>query len=228
LKSSEGTVREESPPKVVLVDADDNPLGVEEPLACHLPPGRRHRAFTAVLLDHEGRIQLARRSPGKMLWHGCWDATVASHPRPGEEYVEAGERRVYEEIGVRCALHLLGRFEYRADFGVVGTEDEVCAALIGRLATGATPRPNPTDVDGLRAVTPDELILDLKNRPEEFCPWAFLALLCAAEMPARLPYHLADDFFPWSQPAARGALRVGLSAHFSNGGWRFLTRDTLR
>jgi isopentenyl-diphosphate delta-isomerase len=206
----------------VLVDADDKPLGVEAVLACHLSPGRKHRAFSAVVMDDQGRVLLARRAAGKMLWHGSWDATVASHPRPGEGYVEAAERRVREELGVACELHLLGRFDYRVDFGDVGTEDEVCAALVGRLAPGTEPRPDAAEIDGLRVLSADALVAELSHRPEDYCPWTYLALLCAGVGEDGLPPDLASDLCRWREPALRGALRGGLLTHLSDDAWRLL------
>ena len=34
---------------VILVDENDNPIGTEEKVKCHLPDGKLHRAFTALL-----------------------------------------------------------------------------------------------------------------------------------------------------------------------------------
>ena len=36
---------------VILVDQNDNPIGLEEKVKCHLPNGKLHRAFTALLFD---------------------------------------------------------------------------------------------------------------------------------------------------------------------------------
>jgi isopentenyldiphosphate isomerase len=53
---------------VILVDGNDNPIGSEEKVKCHLPNGKLHRAFTALLFDEDGRLVLTRRAKGKMLW----------------------------------------------------------------------------------------------------------------------------------------------------------------
>ena len=37
---------------VILVDGNDNPIGKEEKVKCHLPNGKLHRAFTAVSYTH--------------------------------------------------------------------------------------------------------------------------------------------------------------------------------
>ena len=50
---------------VILVDGNDNPIGSEEKVKCHLPNGKLHRAFTALLFDDEGRLVLTRRAKEK-------------------------------------------------------------------------------------------------------------------------------------------------------------------
>ena len=50
---------------VILVDENDNPIGSEEKVKCHLPNGKLHRAFTALLFDEEGRLVLTKRAKEK-------------------------------------------------------------------------------------------------------------------------------------------------------------------
>ena len=52
---------------VILVDGKDNPIGKEEKVKCHLPDGKLHRAFTALIFNNEGKLLLTRRSDSKML-----------------------------------------------------------------------------------------------------------------------------------------------------------------
>jgi len=47
---------------VILVDENDNPIGTEEKVKCHLPNGKLHRAFTALLFDIDGRLVLTKRA----------------------------------------------------------------------------------------------------------------------------------------------------------------------
>ena len=71
---------------VILVDQNDNPIGKEEKVKCHLPNGKLHRAFSALIFNGEGKLLLTKRSESKMLWPNDWDGTVASHPREDETY----------------------------------------------------------------------------------------------------------------------------------------------
>ena len=55
---------------VILVDGNDNPIGKEEKVKCHLPNGKLHRAFTALIYNKDGKLLLTQRSDSKMLWPG--------------------------------------------------------------------------------------------------------------------------------------------------------------
>ena len=58
---------------VILVDQNDNPIGKEDKIKCHLPNGRLHRAFTALIFNGDGKLLLTKRGDGKMLWPNDWD-----------------------------------------------------------------------------------------------------------------------------------------------------------
>jgi len=47
---------------------NDNPIGKEEKVKCHLPNGKLHRAFTALIFNNDGKLLLTKRSDSKMLW----------------------------------------------------------------------------------------------------------------------------------------------------------------
>ncbi len=76
---------------VILVDQNDNPIGKEDKVKCHLPNGKLHRAFTALIFNGDGKLLLTKRGDGKMLWPNDWDGTVASHPRESETYVSSAD-----------------------------------------------------------------------------------------------------------------------------------------
>ena len=53
---------------VVLVDENDEPQGVANRLDAHTGEGMRHRAFTCLVFDGDGRLLLAQRAPDKSIW----------------------------------------------------------------------------------------------------------------------------------------------------------------
>jgi len=179
---------------VILVDQDDNPIGKEDKVKCHLPNGKLHRAFTALIFDGDGRLLLTKRSGSKMLWPKYWDGSIASHPREGEEYWQAGERRIPEEIGVGCKMVKLNKFEYHVPYKDIGSENEICATLIGKM--GAWESMNKlgdqrsrmleefaNEISDIKWIKPDELKKELEKNMDEYCPWMVIALYFLATFP---------------------------------------------
>jgi len=165
---------------VIAVDADDTPQGTANRLEAHTGDGIRHRAFTALLFDEDGRILLAQRAAEKRLWSTFWDGTVASHPVEGQSQVEATEQRLEEELGITPdqyrGLEMTDRFEYKRYFENAGVEWEVCAVLQATL-TDTSLDPNSEEVDGLTWVPYDRL----RDHPEYYrqlrlCPWFEIAM----------------------------------------------------
>jgi isopentenyl-diphosphate delta-isomerase len=164
----------------VAVDADDAEVGVVNRLDAHTGDGVRHRAFTCLLFDNEGRILLAQRSPEKRLWDTYWDGTVASHPAPGQSQEDATEQRLGEELGVTpdqyADLRLTDRFEYRRHYENAGLEWEVCAVLKATL-DDARLDPDPAEIGGLLWVDYEHLHDNPRYyRQLRLCPWFEIAM----------------------------------------------------
>jgi isopentenyl-diphosphate delta-isomerase len=171
-----------TPPEVdavVRVDADDRSLGSYGKLAAHQHPGVLHRAFSVLLFDGRQRLLLQRRAAAKYHFRHRWSNSVCSHPRPGEDLVDAGRRRVHEELGLAVELEHRASFEYRAvdlDSGLV--EHELDHVLVG--TTDGAPRLDPDEVSEVRWVGADELAHWLEREPEVFTPWFVPALRAVA------------------------------------------------
>jgi len=165
---------------VIAVDADDNEEGLVNRLEAHTGDGIRHRAFTSLVFDGDGRILLAQRAPNKRLWATHWDGTVASHPRDGQSQTAATRERLAEELGIDPDqyddLRLTDRFEYKRYFENAGVEHEVCAVLKLTL-DDTTLDPNPEEVAGLMWVPYERMY----EHPEQYrqlrlCPWYEIAM----------------------------------------------------
>ena len=165
---------------VIAVDGDDNEQGTVNRLDAHTGDGIRHRAFTTLLFDEEGRILLAQRSPDKRLWDTFWDGTVASHPVEGETQVEAASKRLDEELGISPDqyddLRVTDRFEYKRYYENAGVEHEVCAVLKATL-TDTSIDPDPEEVGGIMWV-PYERLHEHPSwyRQLRLCPWFEIAM----------------------------------------------------
>ena len=154
---------------LVLVDDVDRVVGYATKKACHEGQGMLHRAFSLFVLDGEGRVLLQQRAMSKLLWPGYWSNSCCSHPRRGESMAEATQRRLEEELGLRCPMQYLYKFMYRAGFGSAGAEHELCWVYAGR--TAAAVRPNGNEIASWRWIEPEALDRELAQEPERFTPW---------------------------------------------------------
>jgi len=166
--------------EVIAVDADDQEQDTVNRLDAHTGDGVRHRAFTALVFDGDGRILLAQRAPDKRLWDTHWDGTVASHPRPGQTQKEATRQRLVDELGVTSDqygdLRVTDKFEYKRYYENAGLEWEVCAVLKLTL-DDTTIEPNEEEVAGRLWVDYDHLHENPQSyRQLRLCPWFEIAM----------------------------------------------------
>ncbi len=210
---------------VVLVDENDNPVGVDEKVRCHLPNGRLHRAFTALLFEEGGGgLILARRARGKMLWPGHWDGTFASHPRESETYVSSCERRMPEELGASARFDYLHKFEYHVPYKDIGSENEICGTLVGTVKDPSLLVKVAGEIDSVRAVGADSLAVQIAERPTDYCPWMLAALYLLDRSDGTALEKHARMLGPWMEAGVRKTLLGAIGRHMPRDAWRMVGR----
>ncbi len=207
---------------VILVDQNDNPIGSEEKVKCHLPNGKLHRAFTALLFDKNGKLVLTRRASEKMLWPGDWDGTVASHPREGETYVSSAERRMPEELGISCKMDYLMKFEYHVPYKNVGSENEICGTLIGIVDESTKFKMIKGEIDEIKWITPTELIREIDNAPEIYCPWMLIALALLPKSEKSMLVKYSNILSIWLEPFVIEKITNSIGKHLPREKWRLV------
>jgi isopentenyl-diphosphate delta-isomerase len=158
---------------VILVDTDDRPVGFMEKMEAHYKGGRLHRAFSVFVFNKNNELLLQRRAPGKYHSGGLWTNTCCSHPRPGEDTIEAGKRRMQEELGFSCRLEEAFSFIYEAALDNETTEHEFDHVLIGRFDEEV--QPNHEEVDSIQWLPLNEIGILMKANPNEFTVWFKIA-----------------------------------------------------
>lgn len=158
---------------VILVDTSDRPIGIMEKLEAHQSGGKLHRAFSAFVFNKNNELLLQRRALTKYHSGGLWTNTCCSHPRPGEETIEAGKRRMEEELGISCKLEEAFTFIYNAPLDNETTEYEFDHVLIGRF--DGELYLNHEEVDSIKWLPLPEISILMNEHPDDFTVWFKIA-----------------------------------------------------
>ena len=207
---------------VILVDGNDIPIGTEEKVKCHLPDGKLHRAFTALLFDKNGRLVLTRRAKEKMLWPEDWDGTFASHPRESETYVSSGERRMPEELGIEGKLDYLHKFEYHVPYKNVGSENEICGTLIGVIDETTELKKIKGEIDEIKWISAKELLSEIKTNPKIYCPWMLIALEFLDKSDKSMLEKYTNILSTWMNNEVHEGLIDAIKTHLPEDKWRLV------
>ena len=89
--------------KVILVDKNDKQVGLMPKLEAH-KKGVLHRAFSIFIFNSKYELLLQKRASSKYHSGGLWTNTCCSHPREGEDILDAANRRLDEEMGIKTSL----------------------------------------------------------------------------------------------------------------------------
>jgi isopentenyl-diphosphate delta-isomerase len=154
---------------LILVDEADRGVGHLSKVLCHEGRGILHRAFSLLIFNAGGELLLQQRSASKRLWPLYWSNSCCSHPRRAETLEAAIHRRLYEELGLRCPLQYLFKFQYQAQFDETGAEHELCSVFIGRSADPV--RINADEILAWRWISPEALQSEMMKGGGNFTPW---------------------------------------------------------
>jgi isopentenyl-diphosphate Delta-isomerase len=154
---------------LILVDEADQGVGHLSKVLCHEGRGILHRAFSLLIFNGSGELLIQQRSPSKRLWPMYWSNSCCSHPRRAETMEAAIQRRLHEELGLRCPLHFLFKFQYQAQFDATGAENELCSVFIGR--SNDSVKINTHEILAWRWLSPEALQAEMADGAGNFTPW---------------------------------------------------------
>ena len=172
---------------VILVDQNDCEIGIQEKIKAH-QYGQLHRAFSVFIFSkhyrgnhfENSKLLLQQRQKNKYHSGGLWTNTCCSHPRPHENIIHAGERRLEEEVGLVVNLKKAGVFQYRAKLNQNLIENEIDHVLVGSMDMDIQAiNFNQEEISDVRWISVLELQKDLKNRPKKYTSWLVAALKIA-------------------------------------------------
>lgn len=154
--------------QVILVNENDEQIGLMPKLEAH-KKALLHRAFSVFIFNNENELMLQQRAAHKYHSPKLWTNTCCSHQRNGESNIEAGKRRLQEEMGFVTALEESISFIYKAPFDNGLTEHEYDHILIGKY--NKEPIINPDEVSNWKWMSLDAVKSDMKIHPEVYTEW---------------------------------------------------------
>ncbi len=153
---------------VILVDVNDQQIGLMPKLEAH-EKAVLHRAFSVFILNNKNELMLQQRAHHKYHSPLLWTNTCCSHQREGETNIEAGTRRLYEEMGFKTELKELFHFIYKAPFDNGLTEHELDHVMIGYF--DEKPTINLDEVESWKWMTTEAVKADMQLNPNKYTIW---------------------------------------------------------
>lgn len=154
--------------QVILVNENDAQIGTMAKMEAH-EKGLLHRAFSVFVFNDKNELLLQQRAASKYHSPLLWTNTCCSHQRVGESNIQAGKRRLMEEMGFVTELKDVLSFIYRAPFDNGLTEHEFDHVLVGNY--NDNPSINADEVQAYKWMTLEHIKSDIEIRPKLYTEW---------------------------------------------------------
>jgi len=158
--------------KVILVDKNDNQVGLMPKLEAH-EKGVLHRAFSIFIFNSKYELLLQKRASSKYHSGGLWTNTCCSHPREGEDILDAANRRLDEEMGIKTSLRKVYDFIYKAELDNQLTEHEFDHVFYGVFDND--PTLNKDEAEDFKWVDMETLNNDIIKNEDNYTVWFKIA-----------------------------------------------------
>src|SRR5690606_42140210 len=154
--------------EVILVDVEDRPIGLMPKMEAH-EKALLHRAFSIFIMNDRGETLIQQRAQEKYHSPLLWSNSCCSHQREGEDNIQAGKRRLMEEMGFETELRELFSFIYKAPFDNGLTEHEYDHVMIGKY--NKAPNVNPEEVADWKWMLLSDIKRDIGDNLQRYTAW---------------------------------------------------------
>jgi isopentenyl-diphosphate delta-isomerase len=154
--------------QVILVNEQDEQLGTMPKMEAH-EKAVLHRAFSVFIFNAKNELMLQQRAAHKYHSPLLWTNTCCSHQRVGESNVEAGTRRLQEEMGFVTPLKETTSFVYKAPFDNGLTEHELDHIMVGYYEK--PPIINTDEVEAWKWMPLEVVKADIEIHPNLYTEW---------------------------------------------------------
>lgn len=153
---------------VILVNEKDEQIGTMPKMEAH-QKAALHRAFSVFIFNDCNELMLQQRASHKYHSPNLWTNTCCSHQRVEEKNIEAGKRRLQEEMGFDTELKDTISFIYKAPFDNGLTEHEFDHILVGYF--NGKPQINPEEVSDWKWMSLEHVKTDMREHPASYTAW---------------------------------------------------------
>ena len=157
---------------LILVDENDVPTGTMEKMEAH-QKAMLHRAFSIFIFNSKGDMLLHQRASNKYHSPGLWTNACCSHPREGQQTIEAAEIRLQQEMGFTIPLKKAFDFTYKAALDNGLTEHEYDHVFIGTYDGDI--QPDEDEVKDFCFVNMSEIRSAIQSHPQKYTEWFKIA-----------------------------------------------------
>ena len=154
--------------QVILVDENDNQIGLMPKMEAH-EKAILHRAFSVFVFNTKGELMLQQRAAHKYHSPLLWTNTCCSHQRDEETNLDAGKRRLQEEMGIKTNLKEVFSFVYKAAFDNGLTEHELDHVMVGSFE--GVPDINLEEVENYKWMLLEDVKKDIEDKPHIYTAW---------------------------------------------------------
>ena len=154
----------------IIVDKEDNVIGKDSKINCHLGEGKLHRAFSVLLFNSEDKLLIQKRASEKITFPSIWANSCCSHPlySDGEENgiigaKKAAKRKLSQELGINSSsielndLQYITKMHYRSRADKKWIEHEIDYIFVVKCDVNINP--NPNEIEQTKYVEQNELEL---------------------------------------------------------------------
>mgnify|MGYP001234795692 FL=1 len=154
--------------QVILVNEQDQEIGLMPKMEAH-EKAVLHRAFSVFIFNSGNELMLQQRASHKYHSPDLWTNTCCSHQRHGESNIEAGKRRLFEEMGIVTELEEKTSFIYKAPFDNGLTEHELDHIMVGYYDDA--PSLNQEEVKDWKCMSLEDVKNDIIINPSSYTAW---------------------------------------------------------
>ena len=166
----------------ILVDKEDNIIGKDSKVNCHLGEGKLHRAFSVLLFNNSGDLLIQKRAREKITFPSIWANSCCSHPLHIETELDgiygakvAAKRKMEQELGINSQeidlddLHYITKMKYKARADEKWIEYEIDYIFV--IKCDVDINPNTIEIEDTKYVNPNELESVFQDEDAKIGPW---------------------------------------------------------